>query len=396
MARGGKQGGGLLTKVVGGGVGMVAEYRAHRQEQKLSRESSRQDETTQAGPSTRPQLQQASSSSSRDPPPAYTDVADEKSERSLASEKAAPGDKKAALAQYDDRSSSDDEGETPLEHDEVMWELDEAGEDREPPAYEEGDGEDGGEKPAVPVEDLVRQVVESNKAALAAAPGFERSALPFPVIIPQRRPRKKARGFVRAYAPYLGECSGIDQETFLMFIENFDKASQASPVWGVIQLSAAIAGFAPSVIAMAVTTAAQIGARIGEEVEFRQRSNSFLDKMNEQMFKPAGLFAMLVKYKSEQEVLKEGNSALARLGVSGTKIDFNTNQAIAKYDRTLSDKSDGSGGGGLSSRMQKIRLASGETRGAFQLPECKELVKGLLIDLLIGQYSLPAHLPKCR
>jgi hypothetical protein len=38
--------------------------------------------------------------------------------------------------------------------------------------------------------------------------------LPCPVIIPQRRPRDKKRGFVRAYAPVLESC-GIDQKTFL-------------------------------------------------------------------------------------------------------------------------------------------------------------------------------------
>ena len=41
--------------------------------------------------------------------------------------------------------------------------------------------------------------------------------LPAPVILPQRRPKNKQRGFVRGYAPLLGECSGIDQQTFLDF-----------------------------------------------------------------------------------------------------------------------------------------------------------------------------------
>jgi hypothetical protein len=231
---------------------MAAEYREHRKEQKLSRENSRQsqqDEAAVAGPSTRPQLQHAASSSS-DLPPAYTDVAGA-SERSLAAEKAAPGDKKAALAQYDDDDEGDD-GVTPFEDDEAAWELDEAVDRDDSPER----GEDG--KPDVAVNDLIREVIESNKRALEAAPQFERCALPYPVILPQRRPRKKARGFVRAYAPLLGECSGIDQQTFLKFLKNFHTASQASPVFDVISISAAIAGFAPSVIAMAVTTVVQI------------------------------------------------------------------------------------------------------------------------------------------
>lgn len=45
--------------------------------------------------------------------------------------------------------------------------------------------------------------------------------LPCPVIIPQRRPRNKDRGFVRAYAPVLDDC-GISQDVFLRFLEYLD------------------------------------------------------------------------------------------------------------------------------------------------------------------------------
>ena len=51
------------------------------------------------------------------------------------------------------------------------------------------------------------------------------SKLPCPVIVPQRRPRDKTRGFIRAYAPVLSEC-GIDQTIFLQFLETMDKASK--------------------------------------------------------------------------------------------------------------------------------------------------------------------------
>ena len=140
----------------------------------------------------------------------------------------------------------------------------------------------------------------------------------------------------------------------------------------MIQIAAAIAGFAPSVIAMAVTTAVQIAARTGQEIQSRQRTNSFLDKMNEELFKPAGLYAMIVKYKSDQEVQQDGTSPLARFGMSGSKVDFNTNQAIAKYDRSLSDESSGSRG--MADRMKNMRLASGQTRGAIHIPESAPLI----------------------
>jgi hypothetical protein len=53
--------------------------------------------------------------------------------------------------------------------------------------------------------------------------------LPLPIILPQRRPNSKRRGFVRAYAPDLWQYKGINQQTFLNFLEEFHKSSQASP-----------------------------------------------------------------------------------------------------------------------------------------------------------------------
>jgi hypothetical protein len=46
-----------------------------------------------------------------------------------------------------------------------------------------------------------------------------------PVIIPQRRPHDKTRGFIRAYAPVLQDF-GIAPATFLAFLKEFHKRSQ--------------------------------------------------------------------------------------------------------------------------------------------------------------------------
>ena len=53
----------------------------------------------------------------------------------------------------------------------------------------------------------------------------ELSRLPYPVLIPQRRPRDRSRGFVRAYAPDLAAC-GVDQESFLKFVTDFYHSSK--------------------------------------------------------------------------------------------------------------------------------------------------------------------------
>ena len=54
-----------------------------------------------------------------------------------------------------------------------------------------------------------------------------RGRLQYPVVIPQRRPEDKSRGWVRAYAPALMDC-GIDQYTFLNFLDAFNESSKVS------------------------------------------------------------------------------------------------------------------------------------------------------------------------
>lgn len=371
---------GGLIGLLGTGVGAAAEYREHRKEQKqqrLSRENSQQqsDPNAAAGPSTSPQPPLDRASGPSDPPPAYGEASVQGGERSLASGGQPTDDKKAALSQYDDDHSEDEEDDgLSVEDDEEDWELDEV---LEPvnvpqglPSYEQS------EVDYRTTDELVHDVMLASRAA-NELPRL-RQPLPLPVIIPQRRPRKNARGFVRAYAPVL-EDSGIDQETFLSFLKNFHKSSQASPVFTVIQVSAAIAGMVPSAIAMAVTTVVQVGATAGAEIQGRQRTNNFLDKMNEELFKPAGLYAFIMKYKPDVDLgtASSRTDIGRRFGLRGEVVDMSTNQIIAKYAMTPADENDGDGNSNMrsmSDRLTGIRLASGTTQGTVRLPEAAPLI----------------------
>ncbi|KAK0918058.1 hypothetical protein LTR57_012055 [Friedmanniomyces endolithicus] len=244
---------GGLVGMITAGVGVAAEYREHRKEQKqrqLSRETTGQDEqTSQAGPSTSTQPRDLNA------PPSYADLPEGSGNRLLASGGPANDDKKTAHAQYQDDDDEDSDDSPSTEDDEEDWQLDEV-----LPSYEESAPDYRS------ADELARDVMLTSKAA-SDVPRI-RHALPLPVIIPQRRPRNKTRGFVRAYAPVLAD-SDIDQATFLSFLDNLYKSSQASPVFTVIFISATIAGFAPSLIAMAVTTAVQVAAHVGAEVQGR-------------------------------------------------------------------------------------------------------------------------------
>lgn len=52
---------------------------------------------------------------------------------------------------------------------------------------------------------------------------MELQRLPCPVILPQKRPESKTKGFVRAYAPMLATC-GIDQATWFNFLDGFEQS----------------------------------------------------------------------------------------------------------------------------------------------------------------------------
>jgi hypothetical protein len=100
--------------------------------------------------------------------------------------------------------------------DEIYWDLDDAADDKTaPPEYSQ-----------LPIN------VDQNVQLFAAQHPVRSDArrtgrLTCPVILPQRRPGTKDRGFVRAYAPMLADC-GIDQSTFMDFLESFNQASKVS------------------------------------------------------------------------------------------------------------------------------------------------------------------------
>ncbi|KAJ5691596.1 hypothetical protein N7488_012331 [Penicillium malachiteum] len=138
--------------------------------------------------------------------------------------------------------------------------------------------------------------------------------LPCPVIIPQRRPGAKVRGFVHAYAPMLAEC-GIGQDAFLGFLDTFHKASQASRWLEVLYLGVNVAGFVPETAAQITGFLLSFAVGTARELQARVRRNNYLDKMNQDLFMPRGLFAMVMSFKDK--VPNQGNSNSVRGNQSG-------------------------------------------------------------------------------
>ncbi|KAJ9607130.1 hypothetical protein H2200_008202 [Cladophialophora chaetospira] len=131
--------------------------------------------------------------------------------------------------------------------------------------------------------------------AAALPPRTSDGHLPYPVVIPQRRPGNKSRGFVEAYAPVL-EQFGIQQDEFTSFIRAANKAVRASKLLTASQLAAVGTSFVPNSIALGASVAVQVVAGVIAMAEGRWKANSFLDRVNEEYFRPRGLYCLLMTY----------------------------------------------------------------------------------------------------
>lgn len=256
------------------------------------------------------------------------------------------------------RTQTNLQRQTDIELDEADWALDEvvtAGIDGETEA--DGAGYDGRER----IEHSTNGATSSTR---------RQSRLPFPAILPQRRPGTKTRGFVRAYAPVL-EDSGIDQAMFLSFLKDFHTASQASPIFDIIVLASAIAGLYPNGIAQAVTITMQTAARAGAELQERWRTNRFLDQANKEIFMPRGLYALIVAYKPVNETEEDH--------VESRTIDFGA-MAMLKYGGDGAAPANAGESGSpettkMKAKMQRLRVASGQSHGEAEMPmTCAPLV----------------------
>lgn len=99
-----------------------------------------------------------------------------------------------------------------------------------------------------------------------------RCRLNLPVVLPQRRPKDRSRGFIRAYAPELMN-AGIDQAMFLDFLETFNLATQASPWINAINMAGLALlplHLAPG-IGQAATVALYVTVQVMKNMQSRKR-----------------------------------------------------------------------------------------------------------------------------
>ncbi|KAH6609094.1 hypothetical protein Trco_002440 [Trichoderma cornu-damae] len=144
------------------------------------------------------------------------------------------------------------------------------------------------------VHSMVDDFVRSH--TLPSGQQIQRHRLRMPVIIPQRRPGERSRGFILAYAPLLQD-AGIDQTTFVDFVKELNLAATPSPWINAINLAAVAMRHVPEPVTIAVSIAAQVTTQVSLQVHSRSKTNTFLNKMNAEFFRPLGLIVVLMTWK---------------------------------------------------------------------------------------------------
>ena len=271
---------GPVVRLVGKGIGIASEAIAHHKEKKAAEKLSGPTSTSDDTPM---RSSIAIESSSRhhtnddvppyDPPEYDTldpssahyglvETADEQHARDLITKgEAVPYDADLRDMDPNEATHFDDSPDD----DEATWDLDEAVASHHTPSTGIDELDDAKDKPDV--RKVIQKFLDAHPTPSIAPPI---KPLPCPVIIPQRRPHSKGRGFVRAYAPVLESC-GIDQGMFMDFLTAFHKASQASPVFEVIFVVGHLIGYAPTLTAMAISIPVQVGAGAAIVTQSRYR-----------------------------------------------------------------------------------------------------------------------------
>ncbi|RMJ13312.1 hypothetical protein CDV36_007040 [Fusarium kuroshium] len=201
---------------------------------------------------------------------------------------------------------------------EAIWELDAVGQEvaqeERPPSPKELDASTEPKEPQEAEESRVRNKLQKPKPEEPKEPKepkdvakaflqrhpFEHQTDPntkltLPVILPQRRPKDRGRGFVRAYAPVL-EDVGIDQKTFLDLIDSFNKSLEPNPYLYAINLTGLASMAAPEPFSMLIGASIDVLSFMTVEAHSRFKSNKFLDHVNAEFFAPRGLVCLVVTW----------------------------------------------------------------------------------------------------
>ncbi|KDQ19984.1 hypothetical protein BOTBODRAFT_62350 [Botryobasidium botryosum FD-172 SS1] len=129
------------------------------------------------------------------------------------------------------------------------------------------------------------------------------------VVLPQRRPGERTRGFAKLYAPLLESC-GIDEATWEGFVKSLNDSLALSPTLTAISAGLDIASIVVPSWEFAV--AAPLTGLIVDYVNAKNgkvRGNAYLEHANQYLFQPRGLigsFLTVAEYRELTAAIQKG------------------------------------------------------------------------------------------
>ena len=159
------------------------------------------------------------------------------------------------------------------------------------------------------------------------------------VLLPQRRPKSQHKGFVRAYAPELGRC-GIDQDSWLKFLDGFEKSINKSPWFHATNAGVFVAGNAAALsmgispVLHLASTAIHVSVETARRGYLNHEQNRYLDDMNEKFFKPRNLYCMIVKCAPSSDEIADSTNLEDNVSAS-----IDSRQKQSKWKRPFSSSS---------------------------------------------------------
>ncbi|EXF82964.1 hypothetical protein CFIO01_01334 [Colletotrichum fioriniae PJ7] len=194
----------------------------------------------------------------------------------------------------------------------------------------------------------------------------DRQRLSLPVLVPQRRPEKRARGFIRAYAPMLANVD-INQDTFLDFIDTFNKSLEPNPWISAVNLAGFAGQALPDPASLLFGFAVEAATEAFMEGQSLFCSNKFLNYVNAEFFIPRGLVCLVVTWQPDNDSGQFATNFVEEVDVPQTKPDLK--QEISDIAAGKKKPSEG---------WQELKTEMGElmrpTHGDFSWPEPAPLI----------------------
>ncbi len=265
MRRHGSEQGGLIRmgiRSAAGGIGLVSEIKKARKDDKGAKTDEGKVESASRTQSPERLRPDSDVNAAQGSPPSYSDIdngsagSDRYSDEELDHHQ--NSDHKAS---YSGDSSKNVSGEVE-DNIEEEWDLDDAQD-----LIIAGSSK---QTPFPNTKDLEASFIHDHPPPSDLKHAHAGGRLSLPVVLPQRRPKDRSRGFIRAYAPMLEDC-GIDQATWLSFLDTFQKSSIANPWLNAINLASIGTMFIPVGVGMAVSHVIKRVTDLAIELQARER-----------------------------------------------------------------------------------------------------------------------------